>query len=202
MRWVFVEGVSGVGKTTLARNLCKRLTETGHTAKVYLEGDGDNPIDFPWTKYLPEHVTQAEYSLIYKKAWEEFARKDTNGGYIIFDGSLMHHPINDMMRNFDAPVEQICAHVNALAQTAAAHRPLVIYLSSGNVAARLAKACQARNQTPRTPQQAQFWEERKQRDTTVLAQLPIPCEVFDVSQENWGALFDEIVKRVKEGLHV
>jgi hypothetical protein len=257
MRLVFVEGVSGVGKSTLAKKLCECLIKMGHMAKAYLEFDFDNPIDFYCTAYfmredyehlLDEYAQQneaikantiiadnvrlvryynretplftepllselserefcfkpksaiplAEFTRVYKKVWENFAHKSGQYDYLIFDGSLLHHPINDIMRNYNATPKQINNHVYALTQAITAHRPLVVYLSSDNVAERLAKACISRNQPPRTPEQMTFWEKRKRNDLTVLPRLGIPFEMFDISRENWDALYDEIITFVTE----
>jgi GrpB-like predicted nucleotidyltransferase (UPF0157 family) len=201
MRLVFVEGVSGVGKTTLALKLNDALKGMGHSVKCYLEGDADNPIDFLWTKHMPKEVTLAEYARMYTKAWKDFARR-ANGqsDYIIFDGSLLHHPINDMMRNFNAPIARICKHIDALAQAVGSLRPLIIYLSCGNVAEGLAKANETRNQPPRTPKQIQFWQKRGENDLAVLQRLrlPVSYDIFDITGENWDSHFNDIITRITE----
>jgi len=55
MPLIFIEGVSGVGKTTLTQKLCNKLNEMGHPAKCYLEGDFTNPIDFYHTAYFKQN---------------------------------------------------------------------------------------------------------------------------------------------------
>ena len=54
---VFVEGVSGVGKSATAAQICRALEKTGHVAKCHLEGDISSPVDLFQTTYL----TGAEY---------------------------------------------------------------------------------------------------------------------------------------------
>jgi MoxR-like ATPase len=43
MEPVFVESVSGVGKSTTAAKLCDAMNTRGYSASCYLEGDADNP---------------------------------------------------------------------------------------------------------------------------------------------------------------
>ena len=43
---IFIEGVSGVGKSTMVSKIAKDLEEQGYKIKAYLEFDFANPIDF------------------------------------------------------------------------------------------------------------------------------------------------------------
>jgi len=52
MRPIFIEGVPGVGKITLAQKLCYKLSEIGYSTNYYLEFDFMNPIDFYCTAYF------------------------------------------------------------------------------------------------------------------------------------------------------
>ena len=49
---VFIEGVSGVGKTITAVKLCDALLTRGYSTICHLEGDADNPVDFFNCSYL------------------------------------------------------------------------------------------------------------------------------------------------------
>lgn len=60
MRLIFVEGVPGVGKSTVTAKLCDILINQGFSAKCYLEADLNNPIDLYWYAYL----TKSEYENI------------------------------------------------------------------------------------------------------------------------------------------
>ena len=42
MRLIFIEGVSGVGKTTLTQKSCNKLKDMGYATKCYLEFDFTN----------------------------------------------------------------------------------------------------------------------------------------------------------------
>ena len=250
---IFVEGVSGVGKSTLTKKLCDRLREMGFSSECYLEFDSSNPIDFYCTAYFkqdeyaallreyPEFVGKiesktfsakdvrliryydgktalfpepllgllrrhefcynpvsliplSEYTRLYQLIWEKFAQDPgALPDYLFFDGSLFHHPINDMMRNYHVSSEQAFGHIGTLIETVGAFRSQVVYLSSDDIAGRLQKARTSRMETPPTEKQIQFWGERKQMDMAVIQRLPIPCTVCDVSQENWDSQIDAVV---------
>lgn len=48
----FVEGVSGVGKTTAVETLCRELGQMGIPAQYFAEGDPGNPVDLFGCAYL------------------------------------------------------------------------------------------------------------------------------------------------------
>lgn len=49
---IFIEGVSGVGKSTSAALLGVELQKLGYSVSCHLEGDADNPLDLCWAAYL------------------------------------------------------------------------------------------------------------------------------------------------------
>jgi Cdc6-like AAA superfamily ATPase len=258
MRLIFIEGVSGVGKTTLMQKLCGKLREKGFSASCYLEGDFTNPIDFYSTAYFKRDEYEAllaafpnfsedirrntitvkdirlvryfngntplfseallskmqnhefcwnpvnlvplsEYTRVYKAIWEQFARNaDAQTEYMFFDGSLLHHPINDITRNYGVSDKQAADHINTLVEVTRPHHAQVIYLSANNVAERLKHARISRNETPLSKSQIQFWIDRKQNDTAILKQLGVPYDVFDISQENWDLQFDDMLNCILE----
>ena len=55
MRIVFIEGISGVGKTTLTKRLCDELVSRGLSADCYVEFDFANPIDFYCAAYFDQN---------------------------------------------------------------------------------------------------------------------------------------------------
>ena len=57
---IFLEGISGVGKSTMARSLCEDLQAKGLAAKAYLEFDYTNPIDF----YCVAYYAAKEYEML------------------------------------------------------------------------------------------------------------------------------------------
>lgn len=48
---IFIEGVSGVGKSTTTTKLCKKLPESGYTAVCHLEGEIKSPVDLFWVAF-------------------------------------------------------------------------------------------------------------------------------------------------------
>jgi hypothetical protein len=247
-RLIFMEGVSGVGKTTLSAALFEGLRGLGHPARCFLEGDPESPLDLFQTAYLTRaryeellrahpdwadelrkrSMSEADYALIrYRNAaeearfpdvlyqllkerefcyhpsnplplpeyanvflrlWKRFVSAGTRAeGAFIFDGSLLHHQINDLMRNYNASRAQIAAHVGALAQTVAALDPVVFYLSAGDVVEQLTRARLNRGQTPPTAEQAAFWQRRKEIDLWTLGSLPIESHVIEIDDCGYDA---------------
>lgn len=257
---VFIEGVSGVGKSTLTQKLRNKLREMGFSVDYYLEFDSTNPIDFYCVAYfkqdeyfdlLKKHTESAvairdntifaddirliryykgdiaqfpapllgllrerefcwnpiklvpmtEYTRVYRILWERFAQNtDSHPDYLLFDGSLFHHPINDLMRNYNATPNQAAEHVHTLLDAVSSLHPHIIYLSTDNIAERLYKAHISRGETPCSKEKIKFWEARKQSDLTVMNQLSTPHKFYDISQENWDALLPEILEQIlREG---
>lgn len=257
MRIIFIEGISGVGKSTTTEKLCDRLRTAGLSAHAYLESDCKNPIDFydtayfTWDEYealLAEYgecsddiekntvsagdvrlirysdgenplfegallvllrerefcfkpvnlIPLAEYTRAYELVWKCFAQRVVDWpGWLIFDGSLLHHPVTDMMRNYGASSDQIIAHISTLLRAVDRLSPSLIYLSSESVVTRLRSARASRGQTAPTDKQVAFWEDRKRMDLAVIDKLAIPRHHYDISRDNWDAVIDNIVLDVQ-----
>lgn len=253
---IFMEGVSGVGKSTMTRMLAEKLAAEGHTARAYLEFDFTNPIDFYCTAYLtaeeytalcgeyPEeadtirrytvHAGEAElvryfdedtplfpepllmvlrgyefcyhpkrlvpleaYTEAYRHVWRNFAAGlDGTYDYILFDGSLLHHPINDMMRNYNCTGEQALRHVSVLLEALGNCRRRIFYLEPENIGEQLARAHRDRGQAEPDSEQIAFWERRAGNDRYVLDACGEGCHVYNVTEEGW----DPIRKRILHSL--
>lgn len=200
MRLIFIEGVSGVGKSTLTQKICAKLNEMGYAADCYLEGNIANPIDLYNSAYFQpvNRVPLSEYTRVSMLLWESFTHEaDARLDFLLFDGSLLHHPVNDMMRNYTASCDQITYHVNHLIDIVHPLHPMVVYLSN-NHDERLQKVPVYRDEAPSSSEKTEFWQARKEMDMSVIRQLTIPCDCYDISQENWDYILDVIVKRILE----
>lgn len=49
---IFIEGVSGVGKSTTVHKLSEKLRSLGYSTISHVEGDSDSPLDLCWVSYL------------------------------------------------------------------------------------------------------------------------------------------------------
>jgi len=56
---IFIEGVSGVGKSTITQKLCDKLRDLGYSVDRYREFDFPNPIDFYSTAYFKKSEYEA-----------------------------------------------------------------------------------------------------------------------------------------------
>ena len=254
MELVFIEGVSGVGKSTMVRMLAEELRARGYTIRAYPEFDYTNPIDFYCTACMPDGeyaslfrqypaeadairantipagnmrlvryfdedtplfsepllqkmrqwefcwhpprpVPLAEYTAIYREVWRNFAASaDSSFDFILFDGSLLHHPINDMMRNYGITGEQAVLHVQTLLDALGEIPRRIFYLQTKNIGAQLCRAHHDRGQKPPTEGEIAFWEARYRNDMTVLAAVRETLARFDVSDEGWNAAQERILR--------
>lgn len=242
---IFIEGVSGVGKSTLTHTLTSRLKAENYSVKCYAEFDADNPIDFYCTAYLtkseynelcskyvadaqqirlhtisagdaelvryydhdtplfdgellrelekaefcyhPSHLVPLDgYTKAYTEVWRAFAATCGGCDYMIFDGSLLHHPINDMMRNYDINREQALEHITSLISALGSVKRRIYYLMTQDICAQLRKAHSDRGENPPSADENAFWQRRFQNDMYVLNNLNENYEIFDVSQTAGG----------------
>lgn len=251
-KMIFIEGVSGVGKSTMVQALQNRLRAFGYTVKSYLEFDFANPIDFYGTAYVPneqyENLCQnhreersqirrysvsagaatlvrysdgdtplfseglmgtlremefsyrpvrpiplAAYSKAFEAVWEDFDRSyDRSVDFYIFDGSLLHHPLNDLIRNYDASKAQAAAHVKLLLGCLKDAHTGVFYLFVEDVAGQLRLARQNRRQPPPDPAAVAFWEKRRDYDAYVLQHAVSACQMLNVTKDGYEAVMEQI----------
>ena len=257
-RLIFMEGVSGVGKTTMTRMLAEELTAEGYSVRAYLEFDFTNPIDFYCTAYMtqeeytalcrgyPEeadairkytiHAGEAElvryfdadtplfpeplltvlrgyefcyhpkrlvplsaFTAAYAQVWLDFAAGiDGTYDYILFDGSLLHHPINDMMRNYGCDGEMALGHVSVLLDALGERERMIFYLEPEDIGMQLAQAHRDRGQNPPDEKQIAFWKKRNANDRYVLDRIREDCTVFPVTRQGWDAVRAQIRYRLTE----
>ncbi|NLV51023.1 MAG: hypothetical protein GXY20_10075 [Clostridiales bacterium] len=241
MELIFIEGVSGVGKTTMAASLAAELLSRKRLVREYIEFDYTNPIDFYCTAYLhydeyeqlcekygsfacdiqqnaisagkamlvryydgdtplydepllselsryefcynPKRlISFGTYSAAYGYVWKCFAESLINQyDYLIFDGSLLHHPINDMLRNYHVSKEQALCHVKGLLNALGVVKRRIIYLKSSDIGEQLIKVRSDRGENPPTGDDIHFWMTRYEYDMSVLDALNEDYQIYDVS---------------------
>lgn len=250
---IFIEGVSGVGKSTMVGKLIEDLRREGHTAKGYVEFDYTNPIDFYCTAYFTAEeyenlcrkyeadidnihrnvvcagkarliryfdedtplfnepilselmsrefcyepcnpVSLNDYTEAYAAVWENFALGlDNSFEFIIFDGSLLHHPLNDMMRNYNASAGQAVNHIQKLLSALGETERSIFYLKTDDIKGQLTKAHIERGQGIPDIAQIEFWEKRYINDMIVLDNIDEDYRIFDVT-EKWDSVRENILE--------
>ncbi len=253
---IFIEGISGVGKSTTARAVAEALRSRGAAVRLYLEGDGRNPLDF----YAAAYLAADEFSALCERfpgdaatlrtnataagdaflvryrdgdaelfaeplcaelAAHEFSYKpprpiplerftDAYGhvrrgfarslecdptDYCVFDGSLLHHPLGDLIRNYDASPEQAVLHIKVLLNALSGVNFEVFYLFSSDPASRLHAARAARGQSPASRETLDFWLRRAELDAFVLRRCLPHAARLDIS-DGWQAAFDQALKTI------
>lgn len=258
---IFIEGVSGVGKSTMVKKLGETLKNAGYSVECYYEGDIDNPLDLCWVAYLgldefnemlkmfsfcekeikdnivfqgsyvlvqykktnefifTEEVTKfmkthefcfrpsnpvsiKQFTKVFEDRWEEFANRGVFPDYCLFDGALVSHMASDLLRNYNASLEQIKKHIKRLQDKINMFNPLVIYLSSDNVEQRLIEARNSRGQMPPSDEQILFWKKRKETDLKLLEDLEIEAYIMDVSERQWDIAQEETYNNLMENIYV
>ena len=112
------------------------------------------------------------------------------------DGTLIHHQINDLIRNYDASGETIVEHLTVLLRAIQGLNPIVFYLSSRDVAQRLTHAHESRKQSIPTREKLAFWENRKHMDLYVLGKIPVTSHILNVDG-GWDTVLEMMIERVK-----
>lgn len=250
---IFIEGVSGVGKSTMVQSLSDSLCKKGYEVRHYVEFDFTNPIDFYCTAYFtcseynalcerhkesmerikqysvpagkavlvryydedtplfkepllkemicaefcynPTHlIPLQEYTEVYKAVWQGFvANMAQDVQYYIFDGSLLHHPINDMMRNYHADAEQAGVHVKEMLDILSSVKWHLYYLYTDNISKQLTLARKNRGQKVPTQDEIIFWENRYKNDKIVLNDKVLQYETYNVSELGWNKTMEKIL---------
>ena len=192
---IFIEGVSGVGKTTTTALLYEKLRDKGYESSCYLEGASDNPLD-PFNGTYPPAMPISSFSETYLRCWLDYAGNQQKNDFIlILDGTLFHHQINDLIREYNASDEVIINHLSALLHVIQPFNPIVFYLSSDDVGRRLQLARESRKQSIPTKDKIAFWENRKRVDLHALAALPVKSHIFNVDN-GWDTAVETLLKYV------
>ena len=194
MSLVFIEGVSGVGKTTTATLLHDKLCAIGYEVNCYLEGASYNPLD-PFDGGFPPSMLLSSFSEIYLQRWQDFAQNKADS-ILILDGTFFHHQINDLLHFYNASDEVVTNHLSKLACVIQPFKPIIFYLTSEDVAQRLRQARDSRKQSIATDEKIAFWENRKRVDLHVLKNLSIEAHILNVD-DGWDTVVETMAKYIR-----
>ena len=182
---VFIEGVSGVGKTTTTALLRDKLWDMGYNVNCHLEGDHDNPLD-PFRGTYPPAIPFIVFSETYLQCWRNFMENQFKKDFIlILDGTLFHRQINDLIREYGASDEVVAKHILKLLDVIQTLNPIVFYLLSNDVGKCLTQARISRKQSIPTEERIAFWENRKRVDLYVLEKLPVESYTLSID-DGWA----------------
>jgi hypothetical protein len=129
----------------------------------------------------------------YISRWEEFAGDaPADDSILIFDGTLIHHQINDLIREYNANEDIIAEHLSSLLYIIQKLKPIIFYLSSSDVRKRLLQARESRNQPIPSNCKIAYWENRKRVDLYVLDRLSAVSHILDIDG-GWNAVIETMV---------
>ena len=192
---VFIEGVSGAGKTTTTMALYDQLKNMGYKANVCLEGDNNNPLD-PFNGTYPPPMPLVQFSQTYLQCWRDYIDSQINvDSILILDGTFLHHQINDLIRKYNATDEVIANHLHNLICVIQQIKPIVFYLSSGDVEHCLIQARISRSQSIPTDENIAFWKNRKRVDLYVLERLSVESHIVDIDN-GWDIVIETLVENI------
>ncbi len=196
---IFIEGVSGVGKTTTTTLLRDKIRDMGYKTDCCIEGDNDNPLD-PFKGTYPPAIPLTAFSEIYLQCWRNFIKSNyEKDSILILDGTLLHHQINDMIREYDASDEVIADHLSKLICVIQQLNPIIFYLSSHDVGQCLAKARKNRSQSIPAKEQIAFWENRKRVDLYILDKLSVESHILNIDK-GWEIILETMTFMIMKGV--
>lgn len=99
-----------------------------------------------------------------------------------------------MMRNYHIDGKQAVSHITTLLNSLGDRPRRIFYLETNNIGRQLIMAHKNRNQSIPTNRQIEFWEKRHQNDKIVLSNLNDNYQIFDISEQNWDFVREQILK--------
>lgn len=187
-------------------DVIRRHTVNAGNAKLVRYYDNDTPLfaepllselsdrEFCWKPRHP--VSLKEYSECYESVWRNWVNSiDENYDYYIFDGSLMHHPINDMMRNYNISAAQAEKHIKTMLDTLGDTERKIVYLSIDNIERQLINAHCDRGEHLPEKADIDFWKNRYHNDLYVFERLNEDKRIFD-AEDKWETAKEEILKYI------
>ncbi|MHA7683096.1 P-loop NTPase family protein [Cupriavidus sp. PET2-C1] len=125
MKLVLIDGLPGIGKSTLAERLCGFAGSLGCEARWYREEDQEHPVH-------PAGLTKSRrlpgYSARCLQGWQRFAeRYRSTNGLCILEGSLFQSTVRFMMEQEQGGIRGYLAEFESIVQSLS---PVTIYLRS------------------------------------------------------------------------
>ena len=144
-RFIFVEGIMGSGKSTIALFLEEHLQKNGIAAEAISEGGSLRvALDLPHPNGVWLDVTIEEYIQLSLRKWRTFAREAQEVATVTAcDGLLFHGNMTDLMLMTAGP-EVLRAYVAQVIESISDLNPVVIYFSHPDIARGLRRICDAR----------------------------------------------------------
>ena len=145
-RLVFVEGLTGSGKSTSAQWLCRLLESNGLPVTWYHELDMHHPVvrynDVERTARSPEACDA--FHAESRGRWNDFVAAATDGARVsIFDGSLLQVPLYSMLTAMCGG-DAVTRHVDDVERIVSPLKPVLIFLGHADMVSAFDRTCALR----------------------------------------------------------
>jgi hypothetical protein len=200
MRIVFVEGVPGSGKSTMAEKLCAEAVKLGVDAKWYLEESHDHPVHPKAGWRLKTQGSFAEECL---RSWAAFAEKEKERKTVhILEGSAFQSTVRVMM---EKSLPGIAAYFQRFEEIISVLEPKMVYLRPSDVASHSRYVCALRGEKWSTKVSGylaqtdyslrhelqglegmhRFWDEYASLCDSLVAETLIPTKRIEFAPGEW-----------------
>lgn len=136
---ILIEGLPGSGKTTLASFLSAQLSQQGLAVRCLLEDTQPHPLHTAASPHKLEAFARGSM-----QTWQTYVAQTEQSGIVtIVEGILFQNAIRLLMQNGMA-LAQVTVLAEAIEATIRPLRPVLIYLTQGDIAHAVERICQIR----------------------------------------------------------
>lgn len=145
---IFVEGIMGSGKSTIAKFLADQITWNGFKSRFVPESELPHPTRVMWDLPNPHKpwidITPGDFVARIFQKWEKFISETEDAEHTtVFDGQLFHGDMTSLLL-MDAGRSEIIRYVSEFARLGCEINPVLIYFYQKDSADYLRKLFAAR----------------------------------------------------------
>lgn len=128
-RLIMVEGLPGMGKSTTAAWIAKRLKARGEKVLCVDEGAGEHPADYADYDF-PDFETERRMIL---GKWRSFAAQADPDTVYVFNCLFLQNPMCETMMRFGMDWEDSRRYVAEIVEIVRPMKPVIVYLSEPDI---------------------------------------------------------------------
>lgn len=147
---IFVEGIMGSGKSTIAQFIAEELGKRLVNARCVLESELPHPTRVMWDLPHPHKpwldTDIPSFLEMTLKKWEAFVSEARQSDLVtVFDGQFLHGDVTSLLM-MDADKKTIVDHVHRFAQMGAGINPALIYFYQSDLLGSMEELLRARGE--------------------------------------------------------